>query len=511
MSGEPHIPSMSSSTDHTVAEAYHLTPTYHDVVIAGAGVSAIAMAIQLERKLSITNTLLIEKETDLGGTWYLNSCTFLLQGLCSWTCLRAIANSFLFVSSTDPGCACDVPAPFYSFSFEPKADWSCLHPPQAELHQYFADVAKKWKVPQRTRLQTRVVEARFDEVTGLWHTIAQDVSKDPAKHPPEFSHYVSKLFVLAVGGLSHPTEFKAKGYDQFQGATFHSQRWDHSVDFEGKDVVVVGNGCTATQIVPHLQKKVKRLTQFASSKHWIAPEPKNPLSGVPGAHWILRNIPIIAWLYRAMIFLFSESMFGMMRLGRFGEWYRNRWHQLCVNYIKQHAPAKYWDALIPTEEELPVGCRRRIFDNGSYLHSLKAPNVELIGERLDQFGTDWVQTQDGRRIHADIVVLCTGYIAAICAKTPIRIYGRKGEELHDHWDRYGVGAHFAYRSTLQAGFPNMSVLVGSNSTTGHSRYVNDPLSTSEKWSYTDFSCLSPASSSRRNRKFSTCSKRSSRS
>lgn len=370
---------------------------------------------------------------------------------------------------TDPGCACDIPAPLYSFSFETKADWSCFHPPQAELHQYFVGVAKKWNVPQHTRLQTRVVEARFDEATGLWHTIAQDV-RNPDQHHV-FSHYVSKLLILAVGGLSQPTEFKAKGYDEFQGPIFHSQNWDHSVDFEGKDVVVVGNGCTATQIVPQLQKKVKHLTQFASSKHWIAPEPKNPLRGIPGAQWVLRNIPFIAWLYRAMIFSVTESMFGMMRLNRFGAWYRNRWRQLCVKNIKQHAPARYWDALIPTEGELPVGCRRRIFDNGSYLHSLNEPNIELIGERLDQIGTDWVQTQDGRRIHADIIVLCTGYIAAICAKAPIHIYGRKGEELHDHWNKYGVGAHFAYRSTLQAGFPNAGVLLGSNSATGHSRHV----------------------------------------
>lgn len=69
------IPSaMHATTDQGVNDAYHLSPTFHEVVIVGASVSAIAMAIQLERKLGVTDTLLLEKETNLGGTWHQNTC-----------------------------------------------------------------------------------------------------------------------------------------------------------------------------------------------------------------------------------------------------------------------------------------------------------------------------------------------------------------------------------------------------------------------------------------------------
>lgn len=51
-----------------------LIPIYHDVVIVGTGVSAIAMAIQLKRGLGVSDVLLIDKEGGIGGTWYSNSC-----------------------------------------------------------------------------------------------------------------------------------------------------------------------------------------------------------------------------------------------------------------------------------------------------------------------------------------------------------------------------------------------------------------------------------------------------
>jgi lysine/ornithine N-monooxygenase len=41
---------------------------------------------------------------------------------------------------------------------------------------------------------------------------------------------------------------------EFGGRIFHSSHWDHEVDFEGKDVVIVGNGASANQLVPWLLK-----------------------------------------------------------------------------------------------------------------------------------------------------------------------------------------------------------------------------------------------------------------
>lgn len=44
-----------------------------DVLIIGAGPSGIGMAVQLVRNLGTRNFELIEKTSDVGGTWFLNS------------------------------------------------------------------------------------------------------------------------------------------------------------------------------------------------------------------------------------------------------------------------------------------------------------------------------------------------------------------------------------------------------------------------------------------------------
>jgi cation diffusion facilitator CzcD-associated flavoprotein CzcO len=51
----------------------------------------------------------------------------------------------------------------------------------------------------------------------------------------------------------------------------HSAAWNHAVDFKGKTAAVIGNGSTSVQIVPQLQKEVKKLKNFMRSSTWISP------------------------------------------------------------------------------------------------------------------------------------------------------------------------------------------------------------------------------------------------
>lgn len=71
----------------------------------------------------------------------------------------------------------------------------------------------------------------------------------------------ASIFVSAVGGISEPRNVKFDGIDKFQGAMFHSARWDHSYNYEGKRIAIIGNGCSAAQIVPCVVKEVSYLKQ----------------------------------------------------------------------------------------------------------------------------------------------------------------------------------------------------------------------------------------------------------
>lgn len=81
----------------------------------------------------------------------------------------------------------------------------------------------------------------------------------------------ASVVVSAVGTLDRPYIPEIEGAADFQGKAFHSARWDYSVEFKNKNVVVLGNGASATQFIPELVKEVGprgRVTQLVRSAHW---------------------------------------------------------------------------------------------------------------------------------------------------------------------------------------------------------------------------------------------------
>src|SRR5262249_22619455 len=111
-----------------------------EVLIIGAGFSGIGMGIQLQ-KAGIGPFLIIEKSSDIGGTWWENRY---------------------------PGCACDIPSHLYSFSFEPSSDWTRMYPGRQEIHDYLKKCIERHNLRPHIRLNARFEEAKWDESASLW-------------------------------------------------------------------------------------------------------------------------------------------------------------------------------------------------------------------------------------------------------------------------------------------------------------------------------------------------------
>ena len=99
-----------------------------EVLIIGAGSSGICMGIQL-KNAGIEDFVILDKAGGVGGTWYHN---------------------------TYPGAECDVQSHLYSFSFEPKLDWSRPFGGQAEILEYLNFCADKYGLRDRIKFDTEV-------------------------------------------------------------------------------------------------------------------------------------------------------------------------------------------------------------------------------------------------------------------------------------------------------------------------------------------------------------------
>ena len=156
--------------------------------IIGAGMAGILSAIKL-REAGYHDFTVFEKGDRVGGTWREN---------------------------TYPGLSCDVPSHLYSYSFEPNPEWSHRFSPGPEIHAYFEGVARRHGVLPQVRFGDEVT--RCDYRAGRWQI------ETKSGH-----HETVDVVIAATGVLHHPRYPEIAGLGDFEGALFHSARWDHQV------------------------------------------------------------------------------------------------------------------------------------------------------------------------------------------------------------------------------------------------------------------------------------------
>ena len=64
-----------------------------------------------------------------------------------------------------------------------------------------------------------------------------------------------------------------KGSENFSGEIIHPQKWPESLDYSGKNVVVIGSGATAATIVPEIAKEANLVTMLQRSPTYFVSRP----------------------------------------------------------------------------------------------------------------------------------------------------------------------------------------------------------------------------------------------
>lgn len=105
---------------------------------------------------------------------------------------------------------------------------------QPEIYSYFASVADKYDIRPHVRFETIVTGAEYESETAVWRVTIEDL-----RTYRKFQKRC-KILISAVGTLSTPKGCDIPGAETYQGRLFHSATWDHSFDYEGKDVVCIG-------------------------------------------------------------------------------------------------------------------------------------------------------------------------------------------------------------------------------------------------------------------------------
>lgn len=258
------------------------------------------------------------------------------------------------------------------------------------------------------------------------------------------------ILLSAVGGFQQPREARFPGIEKFKGEVFHTAEWNHSFDYADKRIAVIGNGCSAAQVVPSIAPHVKKLTQYARSPQWYHPRPNKVFSAWD--KFCFRYIPLLQRWHRLDLFLKTDQLAAVYGPDEKQVREREAIEEEARQYIYSKAPKKYHNFIVP---DFPLGCKRRIYDPG-YLETLNRENVELLPEGIREVTETGIISEKGKQEEFDAIILATGF-KVTSFLSPMKIVGKTGKSLDEQWDMHR-GAQ-AYMGTFVHNYPNFAMLL----------------------------------------------------
>lgn len=398
-----------------------------EVIIIGSGMSGLAAAVKLAE--SGFRYKIFEKEAEPGGTWVVNKY---------------------------PGAAVDTPSHFYSLSFELNPNWQLYFPTGPEYLAYLRHLTDKYGIREHLHCNTRVISCEWHDDRAQWKVTTESAGRRE-------THWARAL-VTAVGFLNGPNKPEFPGADRFAGTIMHTAEWDETVSLDGKNVVLVGAGCTAVQVAASTADVVNHLTVVQRHPQWVIPgSTQRPVSDAE--RWLLANIPYYHETYRLRTFWFAGANGAYVAVNRIDpDWAQHHLSvspandmvlQLCLQHIDEMFAGRP-DLKAKLTPDYPPMAKRPIIDPG-YYQALLRPNVDVRDGSVDHFEADAVVLTDGTRVPCDVLVLATGFHAEWLSGIDIR--GRDGVRLRERW---GDNPR-AYLGVTVPDFPNFFMTCGPNS------------------------------------------------
>jgi cation diffusion facilitator CzcD-associated flavoprotein CzcO len=391
-----------------------------DVIIIGTGFSGIAMAHYLQ-KAGIESFVMLEKATEVGGTWRDN---------------------------TYPGCACDVQSHLYSLSFQGNPEWSATYAGHAEIQRYILDCVQRMDLRPRIEFDCTVVSATFDESDGCWTLLSKDGRS-----------FRARTFIMGTGPLHVPSYPNIPGLDTFEGKVMHSARWDHDHDLTGKRVASIGTGGSAIQYVPTIAEQVGELHVYQRTPPWVIRRHERDYSQFERR--MFRSVPATRKAHRAWLYTRNE----IRVLPIFFPSIANAFTAMLRSHLQRQLDDP--DLAAKMTPDYAIGCKRVLISNTWY-PTFRRDNVELVSDGIREITKTGVVTNSGTHREVDTIILGTGFIAdprVFMKKLPVT--GLGGRTLMEAWK----DSPDAYLGMSVDGFPNLHFMVGPNTGLGHNSMI----------------------------------------
>ncbi|KAF2816163.1 FAD/NAD(P)-binding domain-containing protein [Mytilinidion resinicola] len=393
------------------------------IICIGAGASGLLMAYKLQRHFSNFSLTVYEKNLEVSGTWFENRY---------------------------PGCACDVPSHNYTWSFEPKLDWSAVYASSQEIYTYFNDFARKYALHKYIQTEHQVIGSEWNQQKGGYNVKVHDL-----KSNREVDDHCD-ILINASGILNNWQWPAIPGLKDFKGTLLHTASWDDKVDLTNRHVGLIGNGSSGIQVLPKIQPIVSKCTTFIREPTWVS-----PVQGLE--QHVFSDAERLDFATKPGNLLEYRKGIERGLNGQFGIFLKNtKPNNDTEAYFREQMKEKLHNDYL--EERLVpnwhVGCRR-LTPGVGYLESLGKENVEVVYGEITKISEKGCVSDNGNEYPLDVLICATGFNTSFKPRFPV--INHKGVNLQDVWKDEAQ----SYFGVAAADFPNYLIFLGPNCPIGN--------------------------------------------
>ena len=380
-----------------------------DILIVGAGISGIGLAVHLSKHCPQRQFDIIERRESFGGTW----------------------DFFKY-----PGIRSDSDMSTFGFNFKPWQKANVLAD-GASIKGYLLEVLDEYKLKEKIHFQHRVLAANYDSTQKKWLVEIEDANQKKQT-------WIANFVLGCTGYYNYDQGFQPNFPNQqaFKGQLIHPQFWPADLQYAGKKVVIIGSGATAITLVPALAKGgAEHVTMLQRSPTYIA------------------SVPSIDFVYDKMRKVLPEDLaykltrarnIGMQRgIYALAQKQPKLLRKLLLKSIEMQLKGKV-DMKHFTPSYNPWDQRLCVVPDGDLFKILRSGQASIETDQIEQFTEKGILLKSGQHLDADIIVSATGLEIQILGGIKATIDGKPMD----------TSKHMLYQGIMVSDVPNMAMIIG---------------------------------------------------
>lgn len=380
-----------------------------DVVIVGAGISGVSAAWHLQDRCPTKSYAILEKRESMGGTWDL----------------------FRY-----PGIRSDSDMYTLGFRFRPWTARQAIADGKPIL-EYVKSTAAMYGIDRHIRFHHKVISADWSTAENRWTVHIQSHGT--------LSALTCEFLFLCSGYYNYDEGYSPRfaGSEDFVGPIIHPQHWPEDLDYDAKNIVVIGSGATAVTLVPALADSgAKHVTMLQRSPTYIVSQPDRDGIAEKLNRWLPETMAYTAVRWKNV--LRQAAVYSACQ-----KWPR-RMRKMFLSLIQRQLPEGYDVRKHFGPHYNPWDQRLCLVPNGDLFRAIRHGKVEVVTDTIERFTATGIRLNSGRELPADIIITATGLNLQLFGGATATIDGQQVD----------ITTTMAYKGMMLSGIPNMAYTVG---------------------------------------------------